>query len=132
MRTLRLFVPLLVFVIPFILAGCKKRGVHQFKQVQVYITNCDAPDQSVNNGDKIDWEVYPDDGHNYTIKFADQNEPTPNPVPVHHGVSNPARPINGNKGCTLEPGGKSHYCKYSLTMDNQSAPCKDPGLHVTP
>jgi len=130
MRTLRLCICLLVFVTPFILAGCKKRGGHQFKQLQVYINSCDAPDQSVNNGDKIDWE--PSDGHDYTIKFADQNEPTPNPFKVHHGASNPAHPINGNKGCTLEPGGKSHYCKYSLTMDNQSAPCKDPGLHVTP
>src|SRR5690348_2029422 len=133
MRTLRFCVCLLVFVTVFIFVGCNKKGHggKNFKQVSVTLSNCQAnPDQvyDLHNGDKVDWHI-PGETHDYTISFADQSEPMPNPFTVHHGVSNP-HPINGNRGCTPEAGG--HYCKYSLTMDNQSTPCKDPGLHVTP
>lgn len=129
MRTLRLCVCLLVFVTLFIF-GCSKKGGKNLKQVPVTLSNCKAnPDPVyVNNGDKIDWEA--SDGHDYTISFADKSEPTPNPFKVHHGASNPAHPVMGNKGCT--PQNNGHYCKYSLTMDNQSTACADPGLHVTP
>ena len=128
MRTLTLSVSLLVFVTLFIFGGCKKEpGGGKFKQVSVTLINCQAnPDQvyDLHNGDKVDWQSSDSD---YTISFADQSEPTPNPFPVHPGVSNPPHPINGNKGCTPEAGG--HYCKYSLI----GTTCKaDPGLHVTP
>ena len=129
MNNQRLNVYLLAFVMLFCFGGCtKKPQKTKFHQLPVDISDCKAtPDPvAVIQGDKIDWEA--SDGQDYTISFADQTQPTPNPFKVHHGVSNPAHPIMGHKGCTPKNGG--YYCKYSLTKDNQSTPCADPGVYI--
>jgi hypothetical protein len=128
-RTLRLCVCLLVLGTLFILGGCKKAGYESHVQ-NVDINNCAAsPDRpTVHERDKVHWQA---SDHDYTIRFSDRNEPTANPFKVNHGGSNPEHPIRGHNGC--DPLGHGEfYCKYSLTRDNESTPCADPGLHVIP
>lgn len=130
MRTLRVCICLLVAGALFILGGCKKAGFKS-QDYDVGITNCAAnPDEvKVHERDRVRWQ--PSDQHDYTIRFADSSEPAANPFTVNHGVSNPAHPIKGHSGCQhLSPG--EFYCKYSLTRDNESTPCADPGVHIYP
>jgi hypothetical protein len=128
MRNLRLCVCLIVSGTLFILSGCKKAG---FKSYDVGISNCAAvPDEvTVHERDQVHWE--PGDQHDYTIRFSNPSEPTGNPFTVRHGVSNSAHPIRGHSGCEPRSPGE-FYCKYSLTRDNESTPCADPGVHITP
>lgn len=126
MKTLRLSVYVLVLGALFILGGCKKA---ELKSNAVDISNCAATPETVtvHERDQVRWQ--PGDQHDYTIRFSDRNEPTPNPFKVNHGVSNPAHPIKGHSGC--EPLGHGEfYCKYSLTKDNDPSPCADPGVHI--
>jgi hypothetical protein len=129
MRTLRLSVCLLVSGTLFILGGCNNAAVKS--EVPVNLSNCAATPNTVTvpeNG-QVRWNS--GDQHDYTIRFSDRNEPTANPVKVNHGVSNPAHPIKGHSGCDPLLHGE-FYCEYSLTKDNETTPCKDPGLHVIP
>ena len=127
MRTLRLCICLLLSGTLLMLCGCKKAG---FKVEEVVINNCGAnPDTiTVHERDQVHWQA---DDHDYTVRFSDQSEPTSNPFKINHGVSNPAHPIKGHRGCVDEGNGK-FYCKYSLTRDNESTTCADPGVHIVP
>jgi len=130
MRNLRLFVFVLVSAALFILGGCKKEVVVKSQVHNVAINNCAAaPDPVyVHDGDQVDWQA---DDHDYTIRFKDPKEPTPNPFKVTHGGPHNPHPIHGYSGC--DPLGKGEfYCKYSLTKDNDPSPCADPGIHITP
>jgi len=131
MRTLRLCLCVLVSGALFILGGCKKAGFRS-QVYDVAINNCAAtPDPvKVRDGDQVDWQA---GDHDYTIRFKDPNEPTPNPVTVTHGGSHHPHPIHGNNGCEPIHDQPGHfYCKYSLTKDNDPSPCADPGIHITP
>lgn len=138
MRTLRLYVCLLISVALLIFAGCSKKGPGTkgpsgggtggaaFRQVTIYLANCTASDEPVvAPGDKVDWQS--NDGKNYTIRFSDATEPTTNPLPVHPGVSNP-RPIKGHDHCPFVSSKAAYYCKYSLTRE--STLCTDPGIYI--
>jgi plastocyanin len=129
MRTLKLCVCLIVSGALFILGGCKKAVTNLPHEVG--ITECTAsPDTvTVHEGDQVHWQ--PGDQHDYTISFSDQSEPTANPFKVKHGVSNPAHLIHGHSGCVKDAKGEFD-CKYSLTRDNETTPCKDPGIHIIP
>lgn len=133
MRPIRLCVCLLVLSTLSILGGCEKeeKGTVPPQVVPVAINNCNASPEwvLVHEGDKIDWE--PGDGRDYTIQFLDPNEPTPNPFPVNHGVSNPAHLIKGHNRCDKRADG--YYCKYSVASPatgNLPACTKDPGVHI--
>jgi hypothetical protein len=129
MRTLKLCVFPLVLGALFILGGCKK-AVTKLSQ-PVDISDCTAsPDTvTVHEGEGIPWQAR--DQHDYTIRFSNASEPTPNPFTVKHGISNPAHTIRGHSGCNPLGHGE-FYCKYSLTRDNESNPCADPGVHIIP
>jgi hypothetical protein len=129
MRTLRLCVCVLVSGTLCILGGCKKAGFRSH-DYDVGINNCvAAPDTvTVHEADQVDWQA---GDHDYTIRFKDPNEPTPNPVKVTHGGPHHPHPIHGHSGCDSLGHGE-FYCKYSLTKDNDPSPCADPGIHITP
>jgi hypothetical protein len=134
MRNFRLCVCLLVSGTLFILGGCHKGAVRSIV-CDVTINGCAAVplDVEVKEGGHVCWEARDVD---YTIRFSDQGEPTPNPIPVKHGVPDPPHPIRGHSGCVKETGNPLHkgwwYCKYSVSRDNEPVPCADPGVHVTP
>jgi hypothetical protein len=132
MKAFTLSVCLLISGALFILGGCKKAS----RSPQVYevdINSCAATldKLEVHEQDQVHWQ--PSDQHDYTLRFSDRNEPTANPFKVNHGASNSAHSIRGHSGCDSihdHPG--EFYCKYSLTRDNESTPCADPGLHIVP
>jgi plastocyanin len=128
MRAFRIWGCLLLPATLLIIGGCEKAG---FKApLDVGISNCTAsPDTvTVREGQQVRWQ--PTD-HDYTIRFSNSGEPTANPFTVKHGASNPAHPIKGHSGC-VSSGHGEFYCKYSLTQDNGSTPCADPGVHIVP
>jgi hypothetical protein len=131
MRTLRLCVCLLVSGMLCILGGCKKAGFRSH-DYDVGINNCVASSKTVTvqEGDGVDWHA---DNHDYTIRFKNQSEPAPNPIPVPHGGSHRVT-IKGHGDCDHPVPGE-FYCKYSVTRDNESKPCADfddPGIHIVP
>ena len=130
MRTLRLFVCLLVSAPLLILGGCKKTDKALVCDVTMNACTASPYDIRVKEGTKVCWEAV---DHDYTISFSDRNEPTANPFKVNHGASSPGHVIKGKKGCEPIPNQPGHfYCKYSLTKDNDPSPCADPGIHIVP
>jgi hypothetical protein len=134
MRTLRLFVCLLVSAPLFILGGCEKAvtpPVRNKSQVHIVtLNNCLADPNTVTvyDGDQVDWQAI---DHDYTIRFKDPKEPTGNPVKVPHGGPHNPHAIHGHNRCDPLLHGE-FYCDYSLTKDNETTPCPDPGIHIVP
>jgi plastocyanin len=130
MKNLRFCSYLIALSILFPLSACEKEKQLSFHSVPVNIENCGSkPDWvSVREGDQINWQ--PNDLHDYTIRFSDAHEPTGNPLTVKHGASNPAHTIRGHHGC-VETSSGEFDCKYTVTRDNESRPCGDPGVHIS-
>ena len=116
---------LVAFGTLLLLSGCNRRGVTG--PPPVHIKNCDAtpPTVDVHEGDKVEWDA---DDTDYSLEFSDHAEPTANPFPVKHGVSNSAHPIQGHRGCQEVSDG--YLCKYTITKANEAKPCRDPGVHI--
>lgn len=134
MPTFKLCSRMFLCIALVILAGCKSKEPATTTPkmtphtLPVMINDCAAPDVTVHENDVVDWQA---GDHDYTVTFKDPNEPTANPFKVVHGGAHHPHAIRGHGRCDhLGPG--EFYCKYSLTKDNQTSTCADPGVHIIP